>query len=87
MRDQYEELCEEIQSGIAEVTEKAAFIRAEHIEMMAAAYIKKTCIDPRDVVLIEEHKGNLITWYFAKQEDVESLPLNDDIPYNWMECG
>ena len=56
---------EGINDMVKEVADEASGIRWEHLEMMAAAYYKATCIDPCHVVLVEEHDRNTIRWYFS----------------------
>ena len=52
--------------------EKWAGIRQQYLEEMACAYLKKTQIDPRNVVLVEEHneKGS-IRWFFAEKSQTK----------------
>jgi hypothetical protein len=41
--------------------------RNQHIEMMAAAYLQETNLNPEEVELVEVQEGNLIRWYFRKR--------------------
>ena len=39
-----------------------------HKEMMAAAFMKKTGLDPEQVELVEERQPRMIRWYYRKRE-------------------
>jgi len=44
----------------------ASNLRAEHIEMMCAAYLMATDIDPARVILVEDWQGGRVEWYFTE---------------------
>ena len=47
--------------------------RNQHIEMMAAAYIKATGIHPEQVELVQDTDGNAITWRFRRSKDGDAI--------------
>jgi hypothetical protein len=53
---------------IEECTRKIATTRAEHIEMMAGAYLKATNIPPEEAVLVEEKDGQTWRWWFERRK-------------------
>lgn len=43
-------------------------VRAEYIEMMSAAFLRMTDVDPRDVELVEQRfDDGLTTWHFQER--------------------
>jgi hypothetical protein len=63
---------------LSEIVIEAIRIKNEHLEMMAAAYLLKTQIDPREVELVEQHLGTKIVWYFRKREVVGGKEQTND---------
>lgn len=53
--------------------EDAVKIKEEHLEAMAVAYLAKTSIDPRDVVLVEDIRDRRIYYYYAPRDEVPNL--------------
>lgn len=51
-----------------ELAEKWGRVRAQHIEMMAAAFALQTGLGPGECVLVEQRKGTKIRWWFEKRE-------------------
>lgn len=62
-----------LQRLIGETTAK----RAEMIETLILARIQVTGEDVRDLVLIEETKGNKIRWWFENRKTQAALFIND----------
>ena len=55
------------------ISENAMRTRNQHIEMMAAAYIKATGIHPEQVELVQDTDGNAITWRFRRSKDGDAI--------------
>lgn len=47
--------------------EKWGQVRAQHIEMLAAAFALQTKLGPGECVLVEQRKGLKIRWWFEKR--------------------
>jgi uncharacterized HAD superfamily protein len=56
---------------VDECTNRIETTRAEHIEMMAGAYLKATDIPIQEVELVEEHDGLMMRWYFRRRKDMK----------------
>lgn len=55
---------EEVAEKVGKIVFYALTVRIEHIEMMSAAYLRMTNVDPRDVELVEQRFDNgLTTWH------------------------
>lgn len=54
-------------NSVDELAKRVIKTQAEHIEMMAAAYLQKTQLDPRETELVQEYRGTQIIWYFRKR--------------------
>jgi len=55
-----------------EIVKKCGEIRQQYLEEMACAYLKKTRIDPRNVVLVEEHSENgNIRWFYTEKSQIK----------------
>lgn len=62
---------------IENIIEKAGKTRESMIEMLAAAFIKETGLNPSEAVLVQEMAGNKIIWYFKKRKDFENLETGE----------
>lgn len=75
MRELLVERQERIKQLLDWAIEQAVELRCEYIEQMAAAYLLKTNIDPREIELVEDHRGMEIVFYFrhkTEQAQVET---------------
>lgn len=61
--------------------------RSEHLEMFAAAYLKRTCIDPREAVLCEQTKDGVCRWWFERKEHKYLVPKPFKVFASWDEVA
>ena len=61
-----------ITERVQHLAEQIAENREQHIEEFAAAYLKKTCLDPEDAVLVEQRWGMQVGWYFISRKEWEN---------------
>lgn len=59
---------EEVAKKVGKISFYTLTVRAEYIEMMSAAFLRMTDVDPRDVELVEQRFDNgLTTWRFQER--------------------
>lgn len=62
---------------VNEAVQEYLRVHYEYIEMMAAAYFKRTSIPPDQVVLVEQRRSETeIHFYLARKESTDALPMD-----------
>jgi hypothetical protein len=56
---------------IRDMVRKILYTQGYHLEMMAAAFIKVSGLNPMDCELVQENRGNEVVFYFRERTDVK----------------
>ena len=64
-------------SALSRYLQEIMIQQMTHLDLMAAAYLKQTSIDPARVVLIEQREDTRTLWYFAERQPDGTLKLPD----------